>query len=157
MDMKMDMNRMFFLKKEERNPQWQLIDAKGEVLGRLATKITDILRGKHKPSFTHHTDTGDYVVVINVEHVVLTGDKWDGKIYDKYTGWMGGYRTQTARQLRDKHPHEVLIKAVRGMLPKNKLSSQIIKKLKVYAGSEHPHKAQLASQAAEVKTADSVE
>lgn len=135
----MDMNKAFFMKKEERNPKWKLIDAKGEVLGRLATQIADILRGKDKPDFTHHTDTGDYVVIINAEQVVLTGNKWDGKIYDKYTGWMGGYKTRTARQLR---PAEMITFAVRGMLPKNKLSAQILKKLKVYVGNEHPHHGQ---------------
>lgn len=138
----MDMNRAFFMKKEERKPQWKLIDAKGEVLGRLATQLADILRGKDKPDFTHHTDGGDYVVVINAEQIVLTGDKWDGKIYDRYTGWMGGYKTRTARQLR---PAELITFAVRGMLPKNKLSAQIIKKLKVYVGSEHPHAGQFAN------------
>lgn len=154
----MDMNKAFFMKKEERNPQWKLIDAKGEVLGRLATQLADMLRGKDKPDFTHHTDTGDYVVVINAEHIVLTGDKWDGKIYDRYTGWMGGYKTQTARQLRDKRPADVIIFAVRGMLPKNKLSAQILSKLKVYTGSEHPHQAQLSSpKAAAATTAETAE
>lgn len=154
MDMNMDMNRAFFLKKEARNPQWRVIDAKGEVLGRLATQIADILRGKDKPAFTHHTDAGDYVVVINAQDVVLTGDKWDGKVYDRYTGWMGGYKTETARVKHTKRPGDLVLFAVRGMLPKNKLSRQIIKKLKVYAGSEHPHQAQMTS---EVKAAQAAE
>jgi large subunit ribosomal protein L13 len=140
----MDMNRAFFMKKEERKPQWKLIDAKGKVLGRLATQLADILRGKDKPDFTHHTDGGDYVVIINAEQIVLTGKKWDDKIYDRYTGWMGGYKTRTARQLR---PAELIHLAVLRMLPKNKLSAQIIKKLKVYVGSEHPHMAQLGTPA----------
>lgn len=147
----MDMNKAFFMKKEERNPQWKLIDAKGKVLGRLATQLADMLRGKDKPEFTHHTDGGDYVVIINAEQVVLTGKKWDDKIYDKYTGWMGGYKTRTARQLR---PEELINLAVLRMLPKNKLSAQIIKKLKVYAGSEHPHKAQFASAADKAQAAE---
>lgn len=140
----MDMNRTFFLKKEERKPDWKLIDAEGKVLGRLATEIADTLRGKDKAHYTPHTDSGDYIVVINAEKIALTGDKWDGKIYDRYTGWIGGYKTRTARDIREKSPENLVIFAVRGMLPKNKLSSQIIKKLKVYAGDKHPHQAQLA-------------
>lgn len=142
----MDMNRTFFLKKEERNPQWKLIDAKGEVLGRLATRVADMLRGKDQAAFTHHTDSGDYVVIINADQIVLTGDKLDGKIYARYTGWMGGYKEETAREKQAKRPEEIIMLAVRGMLPKNKLSAQIIKKLKVYAGSEHPHQAQFTSK-----------
>lgn len=142
----MDMNKAFFLKKEERNPQWKLIDAKGEVLGRLATRLADILRGKDQPGFTHHTDSGDYVVVINAEQVVLTGNKFDGKIYAKYTGWMGGYKEETARQKHAKRPEDLILFAVRGMLPKNKLSAQILKKLKIYVGAQHPHQAQLTHE-----------
>ncbi|HEV2601688.1 MAG TPA: 50S ribosomal protein L13 [Candidatus Babeliales bacterium] len=140
----MDMNRAFFLKKEDRNPQWHVIDAKDEILGRLATKIADILRGKNRPEFTPHDDAGDYVVVINAEKIKLTGDKWDGKIYDRHTGWIGGYKVQTARELHAKRPTDLIEKAVRGMLPKNKLNRKIIKKLKIYAGTVHPHIAQVA-------------
>jgi len=141
----MDINRTFFLKKEDRNPQWILIDAEGLVLGRLATQIAETLRGKNQAEYTPHTDAGDYVVVINADKVVLTGNKWEGKIYDSYSGWIGGYKTQTARELAAKHPTEIIERAVRGMLPKNKLNRQIIKKLKVYVGAEHPHKAQITA------------
>lgn len=138
----MDMNRSFVLRKEDRNPQWHVIDAKGKVLGRLATEIADILRGKNQPHFTPHTDSGDYVVVINAEKIVLTGNKWEGKEYDRHTGWMGGYKVVTAKDLMKKHPTHLVEYAVRGMLPKNKLNREIVKKLKVYAGAEHPHAAQ---------------
>lgn len=140
----MDMNRIFFLRKEDRQPKWHVIDAKGKILGRLATEIADILRGKNKPEFTPHADAGDYVVVINAEKIMLTGNKWEDKEYDRYTGWMGGYKVTTAKDLLAKHPTHLVEFAVRGMLPKNKLNREIIKKLKVYTGTEHPHKAQLA-------------
>jgi len=139
----MDMNKSFLLRPEDRKPQWRLVNAEGKVLGRLATEIADILRGKDKPYFTPHTDSGDYVVVINADKVVLTGDKMEGKIYDWHTGWMGGYKTISARDLLKKHPTHIVELAIRGMLPKNKLNRQVIKKLKVYAGSEHPHSAQI--------------
>lgn len=139
----MDMNRTFFLRKEDRKPTWKLIDAEGKTLGRLATQIADMLRGKDKPHYTPHTDAGDYVVVINAEKVRLTGDKLKQKEYDRYTGWMGGYKVRTAEEMLEKHPTHLVEHAVKGMLPKNKLSREIIKKLKVYAGPEHPHVAQL--------------
>lgn len=143
----MDMNKSFVLKTADRNPQWRVIDAKGKVLGRLATEIADILRGKDKATYTPHTDSGDYVVVINATQIVLTGNKLDGKEYARYSGWMGGLKTMTARELLAKHPTKMIEFAVRGMLPKNKLNRQIIKKLKVYNGSEHPHRAQNAVSA----------
>lgn len=136
-----DMNRAFILKNEERAPQWHVVDAQGQVLGRLATALADMLRGKHKAFYTPHTDSGDYVVVINAEKVVLTGDKLEQKEYASYSGWIGGLKVLTAEQILEKHPERIIEHAVKGMLPKNKLSRQIIKKLKVYAGSEHPHKA----------------
>lgn len=138
----MDMNRSFVLKKEARDPQWLIIDAKGQVLGRMATRIADALRGKNNALYTPHTDSGDYVVVINADKIKLTGRKMEDKIYDRYTGWMGGYKTATAKEVLEKHPTKLVEKAVKGMLPKNKLNAEIIKKLKVYAGAEHPHKAQ---------------
>ncbi len=140
-----DMNKAFFLRKEDRDPKWHLIDAQGEVLGRLATKIADTLRGKDKAIFTPHTDCGDYVVVINAEKIKLTGDKWEGKEYVRYSGWMGGKKVTTAREMLKKHPEKIIQKAVKGMLPKNKLSEEIIKKLKIYTGSEHPHQGQLSA------------
>lgn len=140
----MNMNRSFVLKKEERKPQWRVIDAKGQVLGRLATKIADILRGKDKPYYTPHTDAGDYVVVINAEKVVLTGKKLEDKEYIRYSGWMSGKKVTTAKEMLQKHPTELIRHAVKGMLPKNKLNREIIKKLKLYVGEKHPHKAQVA-------------
>jgi len=139
----MGFNKAFFLKKEDRKPAWIVLDAEGQVLGRLATKIADTLRGKNKPTYTPHTDGGDYVVVINAEKVVMTGKKMQNKIYDRYTGWMGGYKEQTAKELMEKHPTKIIELAVKRMLPKNKLSASILKKLKIYAGPEHPHGAQI--------------
>ncbi len=140
----MDMNRTFFLKKEDQSPRWRVIDAKGEIVGRLATRIADALRGKDRPQFTPHADAGDYVVVINAEKIVFTGNKMDQKIYERYTGYIGNKKTLTAKQVLDKHPERIVEHAVKGMLPKNKLARQLLKKLRVYAGTEHPHKAQIA-------------
>jgi large subunit ribosomal protein L13 len=139
----MDMNKAFFLKKEEHKPNWRLIDAAGQTMGRLATRISDILRGKDSAFFTNHTDSGDYVVVINAEKVVLTGNKLRDKQYIRMTGYIGNRKEFTAKQMFEKHPTEPLMLAVKRMLPRNKLSRQIITKLKLYAGSEHPHKAQI--------------
>lgn len=135
----MDMNKTFFLKKEDRDPQWRVFDAEGAILGRLATEIADILRGKDTPEYTPHTDSGDYVVVVNAEKVKMSGNKLKDKEYTRYTGWMGGFKVTTAEEMLVKHPTRLIEHAVKGMLPKNKLSSQIMKKLKVYAGPEHPH------------------
>ncbi len=140
----MNFNRSFVLKKEERNPQWRVVDAEGKLLGRLATQIADMLRGKDKPYYTPHTDSGDYVVVINADKVKLTGKKLEDKEYVRYSGWMGGKKVTTAKELLAKKPTKIIELAVKGMMPKNKLSKQSIKKLKIYAGSEHPHKAQVA-------------
>ena len=139
----MNMNRSFTLRKEDRNPQWRVVDAKGKILGRLATQIADMLRGKDKPTYTPHTDSGDYVVVINAEKVLLSGSKLKDKEYVSYSGWIGGKKVKTAREIMEKHPTRIIEYAVFGMLPKNKLNREIIKKLKVYAGEEHPHKAQI--------------
>lgn len=138
-----DFNKAFFLKNEEKAPAWRLIDADGKVLGRLATEITDILRGKDVPTFTPQTDSGDYVVVINAEKIKLTADKMNTKIYTTYSGWIGGLKELTAKEVMEKDPARLIEHAVKGMMPKNRLSRQVIKKLKVYAGSEHPHVAQL--------------
>lgn len=138
-----DFNKAFFLKKEQRKPAWRVIDAQDRVLGRLATEIADILRGKNKASYTPHTDGGDYVVIVNAEKVKLTSDKMDSKMYASYSGWIGGYKELSARQVAAKDPTRLITYAVEGMLPKNRLSRQIIKKLKVYVGAEHPHKAHL--------------
>ena len=122
--------------------KWYVVDATDKVLGRLATRIATVLRGKHKPDFTPHVDTGDFVIVLNAGKVALTGQKTDQKYYKWHTGYPGGYRTRTYKQMIEKHPERVIEHAVKGMLPKNKLGRQMFKKLKVYVGSEHPHSAQ---------------
>jgi len=139
----MNMNKSFVLKKEDRKPQWRLIDASNKVLGRLSTEIADALRGKDKPDYTPHSDGGDYVVVVNSDKIHLTGDKWDNKLYERHTGYMGGLKFKKAKEMKTT---DMVIHSVKGMLPKNKLSRQIIKKLKVYTGNEHPHIAQLSSK-----------
>ncbi|MGB7395021.1 MAG: 50S ribosomal protein L13 [Pricia sp.] len=122
--------------------QWLLVDAEGETLGRMASKVAKMLRGKHKPSFTPHVDCGDNVIVINAEKVNLSGNKWDDKMYLRYTGYPGGQRSRTARQILEKHPERIVEKAVKGMLPKNKLGAELFRNLKVVVGTEHEHKAQ---------------
>lgn len=136
--------KTYYAKKEEPiERKWVLIDAEGKVLGRMATEIADILRGKKKPVYTPHVDTGDFVVVVNAAKVRLTGKKWDGKVYYRYSGHLGGLKGQSAKDMLEKKPEELIRHAVRGMLPKNRLGRKMINKLKVYAGSEHPHEAQL--------------
>jgi len=142
-----DMNKSFFLRVEDRKPQWHVLDANGAILGRLATKIATLLRGKHKPSFTPHTDSGDYVVVINAEKVALSGDKMSEKVMAHYTGWIGGYKETTPKQILEKHPTRLDELAVKGMMPKHSaLSRSMMRKLLIYAGPEHPHKAQVAGK-----------
>jgi len=138
----MNMNKTFYPRKEDVVAGWSHIDAEGKVLGRLATFVADRLRGKDKAHFTPHTDCGDYVVITNADKIVLSGDKWEDKEYVTVSGWMGGKKETSAKDLHAKHPTHLIELAVKRMLPKNKLSRQIIKKLKVYAGSEHPHFAQ---------------
>ncbi len=121
---------------------WYVVDAENKILGRLATEIADRLRGKHKPSFSTFIDNGDFVIVTNADKIRLTGKKWDDKKYYRHTGYMGGLKEASAKELMEKHPTDLITKAVKGMLPKNKLGRAQLKKLKVYAGSEHPHKAQ---------------
>ena len=140
----MDMNKAFFLRKEDRSPKWHLIDASGMVLGRLASRVADILRGKNKAYYSPHVDCGDYVIVTNCEKIVLTGNKMKEKLYRKHSGWRGGLKTKTAEELFRKDPSLLVKHAVKGMLPKNRLNRKIIKKLKVYVGNDHPHKAQLS-------------
>lgn len=122
--------------------QWYVVDAQGKVLGRLASRIAMVLRGKTKPVFTPHMDTGDFVVVVNAAQVRLTGRKLDNKFYYRHSGYPGGLKAITARHLLQRKPEEVLRHAVRGMLPRNSLGRHLLKKLKVYAGDEHPHQAQ---------------
>ena len=139
----MDMNKTFFLRKEDSKPKWRLIDAKGKIVGRLATHIADALRGKDKSIFTHHADAGDYIVVINAQDLVFTGNKFKQKVYERYTGYIGNKKSTTAQELLAKNPRQVMELAVKRMLPKNKLAAKLLKKLKVYAGAEHPHFAQI--------------
>ncbi|MBW2621670.1 MAG: 50S ribosomal protein L13 [Deltaproteobacteria bacterium] len=137
------MNRTYSAKEEEIEKKWFVIDAENQVLGRLASEVARRLRGKHKPVFTPHADTGDYIIVINAEKIRLTGDKLDSKKYYRYSGYLGGMKEISARKQLDKKPEELIKHAVRGMLPKNSLGKRQGKKLKVYAGPEHPHEAQL--------------
>jgi large subunit ribosomal protein L13 len=132
----------FFAKKEEQRPRWYIIDAKGQVLGNVAVRAANILRGKIKPQFTPHVDTGDFVIVVNASQVVLTGKKEDQKTYMTYSQYPGNEKIRSARQVRAKHPELMIERAVKGMVPKNRLGRQVITKLKVYAGAEHPHVAQ---------------
>lgn len=124
------------------NKEWVIIDAEGKVLGRLATVVASMLRGKHKTNYTPHVDCGDNVVIINAEKVVLTGDKMSDKLYVRHTGYPGGQRVTTASELLKKNPVSLVEKAVKGMLPKNRLGSALYRNLYVYAGTEHPHEAQ---------------
>jgi large subunit ribosomal protein L13 len=129
-------------KKDEVERQWWLIDADGRILGRLATRVANLLRGKNKPQYVDFMDTGDFVVVINAEKIKVTGKKLEQKKYYSHTGYPGGIKEKSLGELMDKKPEEVIRKAVWGMLPKNKLNRAIHKKLKVYAGPDHPHEAQ---------------
>ena len=133
----------FFPKEGDLNKKWYVADAQEAVLGRLSARIAAILRGKHKAIYTPHTDTGDYVIVINASKVRLTGNKLEQKTYERYSGYPGGLRSVPAKTLLATKPEEIVRLSVRGMLPKNALGRKMLKKLKVYRGSEHPHKAQM--------------
>jgi large subunit ribosomal protein L13 len=134
--------KTFSAKAEEINREWFLIDAEGKTLGRMASEIALRLRGKHKPEFTPHVDTGDYIVVVNAEKIAVTGNKLNDKMYHHHTGYVGNLKSINLKDLLDKHPERVIEKAVKGMLPKNSLGRQMYRKLKVYAGPTHPHEAQ---------------
>ena len=134
--------RTYLPKVDVNQRRWHVIDASGAVLGRLAAQIADVLRGKNKPVFTPHLDAGDFVVVINAEKVVLTGKKETDKQYMSYSGWKGGERFRTVAQIRTKHPERLILHAVKGMIPKNRLGDRLLTKLKVYKGAGHPHAAQ---------------
>ena len=129
-------------KKEEIDHKWYLVNAEGKVLGRLSTELAKILKGKNKPTYTPHVDTGDFVVVVNAGKITLTGKKLKDKIYYHHTGYPGGIRETSAEKLLAKKPTEMIRMAVRGMLPKNSLGRQMLRKLKIYAGPSHPHEAQ---------------
>src|SRR5438128_10123678 len=136
------MQKTWNAKPAEVTRRWYLVDAEGQTLGRLATRIADTLRGKGKPAYTPHVDTGDFVVVVNAEKIRVTGNKLDQKRYYRHSGYPGGLRSRTLREQLDRRPEEVLRKAVKGMLPRNRLASAQLRKLKIYAGPEHPHAAQ---------------
>jgi large subunit ribosomal protein L13 len=134
--------KTYSAKPGEISREWYLVDADGKTLGRLATRIADTLRGKGKPQYTPHVDTGDFVVVVNAEKIHVTGNKLDDKRYYRHSGYPGGLRSRTLREQLDRRPTEVLRVAVKGMLPRNRLARQQLTKLKIYAGPEHPHEAQ---------------
>jgi len=136
------MQKTWNAKTGEVSREWYVVDAEGKTLGRLATRIADTLRGKDKPQYTPHTDTGDFVVVVNCEKVAVTGKKMDEKMYYRHSGYPGGLKERTLREQLDRRPTDVLRKAVKGMLPRNRLARQQLLKLKVYAGPDHPHEAQ---------------
>jgi len=134
--------KTYYPKKGDIQEQWYVVDAENEVLGRLASRIALVLRGKNSPRFTPHADMGTHVIVVNAEKVRLTGRKMDDKTYHRHTGWIGGLRSTTARKLLEKKPTEVLRKAVRGMLPHNRLGNATMKRLRLFAGPTHDHAAQ---------------
>jgi large subunit ribosomal protein L13 len=134
--------KTFVAKEQEVEKKWYLVDGTGKILGRLAAEIATRLRGKHKAIFTPHADTGDFVVVINADKMEMTGKKWDNKFYYRHSGYVGGLKEISAKKLLEKNPEHLLRFAVRGMLPKNSLGRRQLKKLKIYAGPEHPHQAQ---------------
>ena len=134
--------KTYMQRKEDVVRDWYVIDAEGLTLGRLATKVASVLRGKHKPTYTPHIDGGDYVIVINAGKVNLTGNKLDNKIYYNHSRYTGGLRERTAKEMKENYPVEMIERAVKGMLPKGRLGRQMYKKLFVYAESEHPHSAQ---------------
>ncbi len=134
--------KTYYTPVDEIDRKWCVVNADGKVLGRIATEIARRLRGKHKPTFCNFQDNGDFVIVVNADRVHLTGKKWDDKVYYRHTGYMGGIKDRTAKEVREKSPEDLIVMAVKGMLPKNKLGRAQLKKLKVYAGADHPHAAQ---------------
>jgi large subunit ribosomal protein L13 len=136
------MKKTEYFTREEADQAWYVVDARDKVLGRVATKVAEVLRGKHKPIFTPNADIGDFVIVVNAEKVKLTGKKMTDKTYYRHTGYMGGLKSTTPEKILQKHPERLVEWAVRGMLPKSRLGARLFTKLKVYAGPDHPHKAQ---------------
>lgn len=134
--------KSFVLKPADAEKKWYLVNAEGKTVGRIATQIADILRGKNNPQYTPHTDSGDFVVVVNADKVVFTGNKLDDKVYYRHSGYVGGLKERTAREQLERQPTKVLMSAVKGMLPKNSLGRKQLTKLKVFAGTEHAHEAQ---------------
>jgi large subunit ribosomal protein L13 len=137
-----ELMKTYMAKPGEVAAKWYVVDAEDRVLGRMSTVIASILMGKHRPEYTPHVDTGEFVIVVNAEKVRLTGNKWKQKEYDWYTGYPGGHKSLTAEEMRRKHPDRIVREAIRRMLPKTRLGRHMLTKLKVYAGPEHPHQAQ---------------
>jgi len=137
------LTKTYSMKVGEIDKVWHVLDAEGQTLGRLATQVAALLMGKHKPTYSPHLDMGDFVIVVNASRVRVTGNKLDGKIYYRHTGYVGGIKETPLREMLEKHPDRVIEKAVKGMLPRNKLSGSLLRHLKVYAGPEHPHEAQV--------------
>lgn len=138
----MVLQKTFMAKESEVEKKWYIIDADGEILGRLASRVANILRGKHKPTYTPHVDSGDFVIVVNAERVRVTGNKELDKVYYRHTGYPGGLKTRTVKEMRERRPERMIELAVKGMLPHNRLGRRQFTKLKVYAGANHPHEAQ---------------
>ena len=134
--------KTFVANSETRQRDWYVVDAEGQTLGRLATEIANVLRGKNKPQYTPHVDTGDFVIVVNAEKVVVTGRKAEQKVYRRHSGYPGGLKETSYARMLERQPTEILRKAVKGMMPKSRLARQQLRKLKIYAGPEHPHAAQ---------------
>ena len=139
---KKDVNKTFSARPQDITPRWYIIDATDQVLGRLASQVAAILCGKNKPTYTPHIDTGDYVIIINAENIHVTGQKASQKTYISHSGFPGGFRKRSFKEVRAKHPERIIEHAVKGMLPKSTLGRHMLQKLKVYAGSDHPHSAQ---------------
>ncbi len=135
--------KSYIAKPHEVERKWYVVDAEGKTLGRMASEVASVLRGKHKPTYTPHVDTGDYVIIINADKVVLTGKKLDQKMFRWHTGYVGHMKERTYRQMMDTKPQKVVFEAVKGMLPHNSLGRSMVKKLRVYAGTEHGHEAQV--------------
>lgn len=136
------MRTTYMAKAGEIERKWYVVDAEGKTLGRLASEVASILRGKHKPTYTPHIDTGDHVIIVNAEKIELTGNKWSDKMYYRHSGYLGGIKQRTAQEMKEKQPQKMLELAIKGMLPKGPLGRQMYRKLHVYAGPEHPHQAQ---------------
>lgn len=134
--------KSFQLTPKNFKPVWWLVNLEGKTLGRMATRIANIIRGKHRATYTPNAEGGDFVVAINADKIKLTGKKWEDKTYYRHSGYPGGLKARSAKELLQRHPEDLLLKAVKGMLPRNDLSRKILLNLKVYAGAEHPHKAQ---------------
>lgn len=137
------MDKTYVVKASDKNQDWYIVDAAGQTLGRVATRVAAVLRGKHRPAFTPGADLGDHVVVVNADKITVSGNRMDEKFYHRHSGYPGGLKSVSLRRMLETHPDRVITIAVRGMLPHNRLGRKLLKKLRVYAGTEHPHQAQM--------------